>query len=166
MTVTGCQLTASNSHNRLPDNKCNFQIPLFTCAKLCLHKIVCISFVSYNVLIVSIFFFFIQCLHVFLYCISCCLCFLFVYCSVSNLVLWPKETNKVYLLTFYVGCRQQGHVGSKTLHQQNPPVLNCRCRLMHVDLYNGCKMVTVVVVLTSYTAFCSMSSDSKHLLLV
>ena len=34
-------------------------------------------------------------------------------------------------------CRQQGHAGSKTLHQQNPPVLNWRCRLMQVDLYNG-----------------------------
>jgi len=30
----------------------------------------------------------------------------------------------------------QGHAGSKTLHQQNPPVLKWRCRLMHVDLYN------------------------------
>ena len=39
------------------------------------------------------------------------------------------------------GCRQQGHAGSKTLHQQNPPVLNWRCRLTQVDLYNGRKMV-------------------------
>ena len=30
------------------------------------------------------------------------------------------------------GCRQQGHVDSKTLHQQNPPVLNWRCRLTQV----------------------------------
>jgi len=27
------------------------------------------------------------------------------------------------------------------IHQQNPPVFNWRCRLMQVDLYNGCKMV-------------------------
>ena len=27
----------------------------------------------------------------------------------------------------------------------NPPVLNCRCRLMQVDLYNGHKMVVVVL---------------------
>jgi len=40
-----------------------------------------------------------------------------------------------------LGCRQQGHVGGKTLHQQNLPVLNWRCRLTQVDLYNGREMV-------------------------
>jgi len=35
---------------------------------------------------------------------------------------------------------------SKTLHQQNPPVLNWRCRLTQVNLYNGRKTVFVVVV--------------------
>ena len=39
---------------------------------------------------------------------------------------------------------QQGHVGSKTLHQQNPPVLNSRCQLMQVDLHNDCKTDVVV----------------------
>jgi len=34
----------------------------------------------------------------------------------------------------------------KTLHQQNPPVLNWRCPLMQVGLYNDRKMVVVVVV--------------------
>ena len=38
----------------------------------------------------------------------------------------------------------QGHAGSKTLHQQIPPVLNWGCRLMQVDLHNGHKMVAVV----------------------
>ena len=33
--------------------------------------------------------------------------------------------------------RQQGHVGRKTLHQQNPPVFNWRCWLTQVDLCNG-----------------------------
>ena len=42
------------------------------------------------------------------------------------------------------GCCQQGHAGSKTLHLQNPPVLNWRCQLMQVYLYNGRKMVVVV----------------------
>jgi len=32
------------------------------------------------------------------------------------------------------------------LHQNNPPVLKWRCRLMQVDLYNGHKMVVVAVV--------------------
>jgi len=32
------------------------------------------------------------------------------------------------------------------LHKQNPPVLNWRCWLTQVDLYNGHKMVGVVVV--------------------
>ena len=31
------------------------------------------------------------------------------------------------------------------LHQQNPPILNWRCRLTQVDLYNGHKMVVVVL---------------------
>jgi len=30
--------------------------------------------------------------------------------------------------------RQQGHAGSKTLHRQNAPVLNWRCRLTQVDM--------------------------------
>jgi len=36
--------------------------------------------------------------------------------------------------------------GSKTFHQQNPPVLYWRCRLTHVSLYNGPKTAVVVVV--------------------
>ena len=35
--------------------------------------------------------------------------------------------------------------GSKTLLQQNAPVLNCGCQLMQVDLYDGCKMVVCVL---------------------
>ena len=37
-------------------------------------------------------------------------------------------------------------MGSKTLLQQNPPVLNWGCRLTQDVLYNGRKMVVVVVV--------------------
>ena len=44
------------------------------------------------------------------------------------------------------GCRQQGLSGSKTLHRQNPPVLNWRCRPTQVDVYNGRETVVVVVV--------------------
>ena len=33
----------------------------------------------------------------------------------------------------------RAYVGRKTLHQKNPPVLNWRCRLTQVDLYNGRK---------------------------
>ena len=43
------------------------------------------------------------------------------------------------------GCCQQGHAGSKTQHQQNPPVLNWRCRLTQVDLYSGRERVMVMV---------------------
>jgi len=42
-------------------------------------------------------------------------------------------------------CHHQGHAGSKTLLQQNPPVLNWVCQLTHVVLY-GSKMVVVVVI--------------------
>ena len=37
------------------------------------------------------------------------------------------------------GCHQQGHAGSKTLHQQNSRILSWRCRLTQVELYNGRK---------------------------
>jgi len=40
-----------------------------------------------------------------------------------------------------VSCHQQGHAGSKTLRQQNPPVLYWECRLTQVDKFNGCKSV-------------------------
>ena len=35
--------------------------------------------------------------------------------------------------------------GSKTLLRQNPPVFDRECRLVLVDLYNGCKTVGVVL---------------------
>ena len=35
--------------------------------------------------------------------------------------------------------------GSKTLLQQNPPVLNWECRLTQVDLYSSRKTVVVVI---------------------
>ena len=41
--------------------------------------------------------------------------------SVDNTV---EENASIFSLIRNAGCRQQGHVGSKTLHQQNPPVLN------------------------------------------
>ena len=65
-----------------------------------------------------------------------------------------EENSSIFSLSESAGCRQQGHAGSKTLHQQNPPVLNGRCRLMQVDLYNGHKTVAVVVV--------SANMDSDH----
>ena len=46
-----------------------------------------------------------------------------------------------------VGTTMPWHASSKTLHQQNPPVLNWRCRLMQADLYNSHKIVWVVVLL-------------------
>jgi len=38
----------------------------------------------------------------------------------------------------------QRHAGSKTLHQQNPPVLDWRYWLTQDDVYNGWKTVVVV----------------------
>ena len=43
-------------------------------------------------------------------------------------------------------CPQQGHEGSKTLLQQNPPVLNWRCQIMQVVLCNSHRMVVAVAV--------------------
>jgi len=42
----------------------------------------------------------------------------------------------------FASCHQQGHAGSETLLQQNPPVLNWGCWLAQVILYNGRKLVT------------------------
>jgi len=51
-----------------------------------------------------------------------------------------------------VSCRQQGHAGSKTVFQQNSPVLNWGCQLTHVVMYSGCKMVAVVVIVVVIVA--------------
>jgi len=53
-----------------------------------------------------------------------------------------------YFLTHGVVAISKGsHAGSKTLLQQNPPVLNWECLLTQVVLYNGRKMVLVVLVI-------------------
>jgi len=49
--------------------------------------------------------------------------------------------------------RQQGHAGSKTLHQQNRLVLNCGCRLTQVVRYNGRKIVAAVAAAAAAAAF-------------
>jgi len=50
------------------------------------------------------------------------------------------------------------HAGSKTLHQQNPPVVNWRCWPTQVDLYNGRKTVVVVVLFCLLVLCCSVSA--------
>ena len=75
--------------------------------------------------------------------------------SRHDVIMWHNYAkysyNLLYNFTQYTqvcsSCHQQGHADSKTLHQQNPPILNWRCRLTQVDLYNGHK--TVVVVCTA-----------------
>jgi len=59
------------------------------------------------------------------------------------------ENSSVFSLIQCASCCQRGYAGSKTLLRQNPPVLTwgCwNCWLMQVVLYNGCRMVAVVVV--------------------
>jgi len=52
-------------------------------------------------------------------------------------------------------------VGSKTLHKQNPPVLNCGCWLTQVVLYIGRKTVVVIVrtliFILSFWSFITLS---------
>ena len=60
--------------------------------------------------------------------------------SVNNTV----EENSPVSSPQYTDCCQQGHAGSKILHQQNPPVPNKRCWLMQADLYSGHKTVAVL----------------------
>jgi len=45
----------------------------------------------------------------------------------------------------------KGMQAVKLCNKQNPPVLNWRCRLMHVDLYNGHKTMAVVVAVSALT---------------
>jgi len=48
------------------------------------------------------------------------------------------------------------------LHQQNPPVLNCRCQLTQVDLYNGRKtLVTVVVYVNKNVCNICLKAECK-----
>ena len=61
--------------------------------------------------------------------------------SVDNTV---EENSSVFSLIWMCWLRSARACCSKTFHQQNP--LNWRCRLMQVDVYNGFKMVVVVVV--------------------
>jgi len=60
-------------------------------------------------------------------------------------------------------CRQQRHAGSNTLHQQNPPVVNWRCRLTQVDLYNGRNTMAVVVVTLLLDLWVSYCCSDKHI---
>ena len=52
---------------------------------------------------------------------------------------------------------------SKTLHPQNPPVLNWRCQLTQVDLYSGRKTVVVVLCVQ---IICYFSSSVQFTVLV
>jgi len=72
----------------------------------------------------------------------------------------------VVMVMVNMWCCQQGHIGSKTLHQQN---LNWRCWLTHVDLCNGCEMGGSVGFMWSSImqvdlVFRFYSSSSKHFL--
>ena len=59
------------------------------------------------------------------------------------IVLFEPISDPQFLMCYYI--TKQGHEGSKTLHQQNTPVLNWMCQLTQVDLYNGHKLVVVVL---------------------
>jgi len=52
-----------------------------------------------------------------------------------------EENSSIFFLIQTASCRQQGHVGSKTLLQQNPPVLIWGCQLTQGDLYSDYKTV-------------------------
>jgi len=63
-------------------------------------------------------------------------------------------TTLINSYNYYYSRCQQGHGGSKTLRQQNPPFLNWKCWLTQVDLYNGHKTVVVVVVVITVEDRC------------
>jgi len=51
--------------------------------------------------------------------------------------------NYVVLFVISLVAVSKGMRAVKTLHHQNPQVLNWRCRLTHVAVYNGRKTVIV-----------------------
>ena len=53
----------------------------------------------------------------------------------------------IFSITECINCCHQRHAGSKTLLQQNPPVLNWACQLTEVDQYNVYKMAVCNVQL-------------------
>ena len=65
-----------------------------------------------------------------------------VYCVIIGMDTVLRRTPASSPYSECAGCRQQGHAGSKTLHQQNPPVLNWRCQLTCIIVV---KWVVVVV---------------------
>ena len=52
-----------------------------------------------------------------------------------------EESSGIFSLTGMCWLPSVRPAGSKTLHQQNPPVLNWRCQVIQVELYNGHKTV-------------------------
>jgi len=45
----------------------------------------------------------------------------------------------------FTSCRQQGHVSSKSLLQQNTAVFNWRCHLVQVVLYSGSQKTAHII---------------------
>jgi len=72
--------------------------------------------------------------------------------SVDNTV---EENSSIFSIIRMHWLQSARHAGSKTSHQQNNPVLNCRCWLMQVDLNNGRKLwlVGCHVNLTEYNNY-------------
>ena len=69
-----------------------------------------------------------------------------IFAETSNIQLYVKNSS-IFSLIWMCWLSSAGDARSRTLHHQNPPVLNWKCRLMQVDLYNGCKTVVVVLLL-------------------
>ena len=67
------------------------------------------------------------------------------YVSVILGMLLFEENSSVFSLIRLCWLHQRRHAGSKTLHQQNPPVVNWRCWLTQVDQYYGHKIVVVLL---------------------
>jgi len=74
--------------------------------------------------------------------------------SINNIVLFDVRIVTVYrnpsayllLFSFDALAVSKGMPAAKLCNKSNSSVLSWRCRLMQVELYNGCKMVVVVVV--------------------
>ena len=85
-------------------------------------------------------------------CVGVCVCVRVCVCEGMETVQITLQRRASSPSSECAGCHQQGHVGSKTLHQQNPPVLTLSFKgldnlQLQVDLYYGCKTMVCIIII-------------------
>jgi len=71
-------------------------------------------------------------------------CVIFAFSCLDGMKMVQVTPLKRTLVSKCASCHQQGHVDSKTLLQQNPPVFSCGCWLRQLVLCSDCEAVVLV----------------------